>query len=137
MINYNVALAESIKAAVLELHRTLLINEGYRSLTRLSEQLESLERGQQSKIAVGQDWSPVRDVSHGSDEFQVAIDDLCDACGTPLGDMLVINVVANFILVRSMGIEGAAWATLLSLASVNAYRTWFLWKRYRLWPWSG
>jgi hypothetical protein len=19
---------------------------------------------------------------------------------------------------------------------VNAYRTWFLWKRYRLWPWS-
>jgi len=51
--------------------------------------------------------------------------------------MLVINVVANFLLVRSMGIEGAAWATLLSLASVNAYRTWFLWKRYRLWPWSG
>jgi O-antigen/teichoic acid export membrane protein len=50
--------------------------------------------------------------------------------------MLVINVVANFLLVRSMGIEGAAWATLLSLASVNAYRTWFLWKRYRLWPWS-
>lgn len=50
--------------------------------------------------------------------------------------MLVINVVANFFLVRSMGIEGAAWATLLSLVSVNAYRTWFLWKRYRLWPWS-
>jgi O-antigen/teichoic acid export membrane protein len=50
--------------------------------------------------------------------------------------MLVINVVANFFLVRALGIEGAAWATLLSLVSVNAYRTWFLWKRYRLWPWS-
>ena len=50
--------------------------------------------------------------------------------------MLVVNVVANFFLVRAMGIEGAAWATLLSLVSVNAFRTWFLWKRYRLWPWS-
>ena len=110
MINYNMALVESIKAAVLELHRTLLINEGYRSLTRLSEQLESLERGQQSKIAVGQDWSPVCDVSHGSDEFQVAIDDLCDACGTPLGDMLVINVVPAFD-----GQQRRCWAVTYSL----------------------
>ena len=96
MINYNMALAESIKAAVLELHRTLLINEGYRRLTLFSERLESLERGQQSKIAVGQDWFPVCDGLQESDDFQVARDDLCDACGTPLGDMLVVNVVSAF-----------------------------------------
>ena len=96
MINYNMALAESIKAAVTELHRKLLINEGYRALARLSERLESLERAQQSKIAVGQDWFPTSDLSRESDDFQVAIDDLCDACGTPLGDMLVVNVVPAF-----------------------------------------
>ena len=48
--------------------------------------------------------------------------------------MLLINAVANFFLIRSMGIVGAAWATLLSLVSVNIYRTWFLYRRYGLWP---
>jgi len=48
--------------------------------------------------------------------------------------MLVINAVANFYLIRNMGIVGAAWATLISLVVVNIYRTWFLWKRYGLWP---
>ncbi|MBK9175523.1 MAG: polysaccharide biosynthesis C-terminal domain-containing protein [Flavobacteriales bacterium] len=48
--------------------------------------------------------------------------------------MVVINLVANFFLIRSMGLPGAAWATLISLTAINAYRTWFLWHRYRLWP---
>lgn len=48
--------------------------------------------------------------------------------------MVVINLVANFFLIRSMGLAGAAWATFISLTAVNAYRTWFLWHRYRLWP---
>ncbi|MBK7384394.1 MAG: polysaccharide biosynthesis C-terminal domain-containing protein [Flavobacteriales bacterium] len=48
--------------------------------------------------------------------------------------MLVINLIANFFLIRSMGIIGAAYATLISLVVVNAYRTWFLWYRYKLWP---
>ncbi|MEO8590488.1 MAG: polysaccharide biosynthesis C-terminal domain-containing protein [Flavobacteriales bacterium] len=48
--------------------------------------------------------------------------------------MLLINALANFFLIRSMGIVGAAWATLISLVSVNAYRTWFLYLRYRMWP---
>lgn len=48
--------------------------------------------------------------------------------------MLLINVIACFFLIRSMGILGAAYATLLSLVVVNGYRTWFLWRRYKLWP---
>lgn len=48
--------------------------------------------------------------------------------------MLLVNLVANFFLIRSMGIVGAAWATFISLALVNVFRTWFLWKRYALWP---
>lgn len=48
--------------------------------------------------------------------------------------MLVINAVANYFLIRSMGIVGAAWATLLSLVLVGIFRTWFLHHRYGLWP---
>ncbi|MEZ4758400.1 MAG: polysaccharide biosynthesis C-terminal domain-containing protein [Flavobacteriales bacterium] len=48
--------------------------------------------------------------------------------------LLVINVVANFFLIRAMGIVGAAWATLISLVAVNLLRLWFLWSRHRLWP---
>lgn len=48
--------------------------------------------------------------------------------------MLLINAVANFFLIRSMGIVGSALATFIALLSVNIFRTWFLWKRYRLWP---
>lgn len=48
--------------------------------------------------------------------------------------LLVINLLANFFLIRSLGMVGAAWATLLSLVLVNAYRVVFLRKRYGLWP---
>ncbi|HRD52322.1 MAG TPA: polysaccharide biosynthesis C-terminal domain-containing protein [Flavobacteriales bacterium] len=48
--------------------------------------------------------------------------------------MLAINAVANYVLILKMGVIGAAWATFISLTAVNAYRTWFLWWKYRLWP---
>ncbi len=48
--------------------------------------------------------------------------------------MLVINMIANFFLIRSMGIIGAAWATLISLVLVNIFRTLHLYRRYGLWP---
>lgn len=50
--------------------------------------------------------------------------------------MIVVNGIANFFLIRSMGIVGAAWATLLSLVLVNAIRTGYLWKRHGLKPLS-
>ena len=49
MINYNMALTESIKAAVTELHNNLLINEGYANLAQLSQ------RGGHSAIAEAMD----------------------------------------------------------------------------------
>ena len=51
--------------------------------------------------------------------------------------MLAINGVAGFFLIRGLGIIGAAWATLIALTAVNFFRTWFLWKRYGLWPFDG
>jgi len=48
--------------------------------------------------------------------------------------MVVVNFVANFILIQRMGVVGAAWATFISLTGVNIYRTWFLWRNYGLWP---
>ena len=50
--------------------------------------------------------------------------------------MLVLNAVANFFLIRELGIVGAAWATLISLVTVGAWRTWFLERRYGLWPFT-
>jgi O-antigen/teichoic acid export membrane protein len=51
--------------------------------------------------------------------------------------MVLINLVANYVLIQRMGLVGAAWATFISLTAVNAFRTWFLWWRYRLWPFDG
>lgn len=51
--------------------------------------------------------------------------------------MLAINGIAGYFLIRSMGIVGAAWSTLIALVAVNVFRTWFLWQRYRLWPFDG
>lgn len=48
--------------------------------------------------------------------------------------MLVLNAVANFVLIRSMGIVGAAWATFLSMLMVNVFRTIYLLRLYALWP---
>lgn len=48
--------------------------------------------------------------------------------------MVVLNLALNYFLILRMGLAGAAWATFISLTAVNIYRTWFLWQRYRLWP---
>lgn len=48
--------------------------------------------------------------------------------------MLVLNAVANFVLIRSMGIVGAAWATFLSMLMVNVFRTLYLQRLHGLWP---
>lgn len=48
--------------------------------------------------------------------------------------MVAINLVANYVLIQRMGVAGAAWATFISLTAVNAFRTWFLWWKYGLWP---
>ncbi|MBK8339048.1 MAG: polysaccharide biosynthesis C-terminal domain-containing protein [Flavobacteriales bacterium] len=50
--------------------------------------------------------------------------------------MLLVNLIANFFLIRKFGIIGSAWATLLALTVLNAYRTHFLRRRFGLWPFS-
>ncbi len=50
--------------------------------------------------------------------------------------MIAVNAIANFILIRQFGIIGAAYATLISLIFVNVLRTGYLYKRYRLWPYT-
>lgn len=50
--------------------------------------------------------------------------------------MLIVNLVADYFFIREFGIIGAAYATFLALFVVNAYRTWFLYRRYGLWPYE-
>ncbi|MBK7943889.1 MAG: polysaccharide biosynthesis C-terminal domain-containing protein [Flavobacteriales bacterium] len=48
--------------------------------------------------------------------------------------MVALNFTLNYVLILRMGLQGAAWATFISLTAVNIVRTWFLWHKYRLWP---
>ncbi|MFN3876343.1 MAG: polysaccharide biosynthesis C-terminal domain-containing protein, partial [Flavobacteriales bacterium] len=48
--------------------------------------------------------------------------------------MVALNIALDYALILRMGFVGAAWATFISLTAVNAFRTWFLWRKYRLWP---
>lgn len=48
--------------------------------------------------------------------------------------LIGLNAVFNWILIINMGIEGAAWSTLIALAMVSSWRVWYLWYRFRLWP---
>ncbi|MBL7946082.1 MAG: polysaccharide biosynthesis protein [Flavobacteriales bacterium] len=50
--------------------------------------------------------------------------------------LLVSNAILNWFLIRWLGISGAAWSTLVSLIMVLIVRVWFLWSRFRLWPYS-
>jgi O-antigen/teichoic acid export membrane protein len=50
--------------------------------------------------------------------------------------LLVSNAVLNWFLIQWLGISGAAWSTLTSLTLVLVVRVWFLWSRFRLWPYS-
>ncbi|MBK8499335.1 MAG: polysaccharide biosynthesis C-terminal domain-containing protein [Flavobacteriales bacterium] len=48
--------------------------------------------------------------------------------------LIALNAVLNWVLILHMGIEGAAWSTLIALAMVSGWRVWYLWHRFRLWP---
>jgi len=50
--------------------------------------------------------------------------------------MLALNVVFNWVFILRMGIVGAAWSTLLAMVVIHGWRLWFLWDRYRLWPFT-
>lgn len=50
--------------------------------------------------------------------------------------LLVCNAVLNWFLIQRMGIVGAAWSTLISLTLVLGVRVWYLWSRFRLWPYT-
>lgn len=50
--------------------------------------------------------------------------------------MLLLNVGANYVFIRWLGIIGAAWATLLSLVVVGTFRMLHLRARYGLWPYD-
>lgn len=50
--------------------------------------------------------------------------------------LLGCNAVLNWFFIQRMGITGAAWSTLFSLTIVLALRVWYLWSRFRLWPWT-
>lgn len=50
--------------------------------------------------------------------------------------MLVVHLAVGFVLIRWLGVLGAAWGTFCSLLTVTVYRTWFLWRRYALWPFA-
>lgn len=48
--------------------------------------------------------------------------------------LLGFNALANFLLIKTYGFLGAAWATLGSLVTVNIVRLMFLKLRFGLWP---
>ncbi len=47
------------------------------------------------------------------------------------------NLVLDYVFILRWGMEGVAWSTLVSLVAVVGWRTYFLWKRYGLWPYDG
>lgn len=52
------------------------------------------------------------------------------------GVMLLLNVVFNWVFIQRMGIVGAAWSTLAAMVIVHGWKLWFLWDRYKLWPFT-
>ena len=50
--------------------------------------------------------------------------------------LIALNALLNWIFILRMGIEGAAWSTLVSLAMVSVWRVWYLWNRFQLWPYN-
>jgi len=55
-------------------------------------------------------------------------------CGVTL---LAISIPTNYFLVKHFGMAGAAWSSLISFALYNAIRLYFLWKKFRLFPFTG
>jgi len=50
--------------------------------------------------------------------------------------LLLLILPLNYILIKKIGIEGSAYANLISFSIYNAIRYGFLWKRYNLQPFS-
>jgi O-antigen/teichoic acid export membrane protein len=50
--------------------------------------------------------------------------------------LLSISLPLNYILIKKFGIEGSAYANLVAFIIYNAVRYTFLWKRYKLQPFS-
>lgn len=50
--------------------------------------------------------------------------------------LIALNALLNWVLILHMGIEGAAWSTLIALFIVSVWRVWYLWHRFRLWPYQ-
>ncbi len=50
--------------------------------------------------------------------------------------LLLLILPLNYILIKKIGIEGSAYANLISFSIYNAIRYAFLWKRYNLQPFS-
>jgi O-antigen/teichoic acid export membrane protein len=50
--------------------------------------------------------------------------------------LILLAVPLNIILVKRMGIEGAAWSSLIAFTIYNIIRLLFLWKRFKMQPFS-
>lgn len=50
--------------------------------------------------------------------------------------LLLLAVPLNIILVKRMGIDGAAWSSLIAFTIYNMIRLQFLWKKFRMQPFS-
>ena len=50
--------------------------------------------------------------------------------------LLLLIIPLNYILIKQIGIEGSAYASLISFFVYNSIRYIFLWKRYKLQPFS-
>jgi len=50
--------------------------------------------------------------------------------------LLVVVILLNFILIKDLGIYGAAWATTIGLVIFNIAKTVFLWRKLKMQPFS-
>lgn len=50
--------------------------------------------------------------------------------------LLILMLPLNYFLTKSYGILGPAIANLISISIYNAIRVWFLWKKFRLFPFT-
>ena len=50
--------------------------------------------------------------------------------------MIVLVIGLNYLLIPIYGIEGAAISTMLSLSFINIFRTFFIWFRFKLHPFT-
>lgn len=50
--------------------------------------------------------------------------------------LLALTIPTNYYLVKNYGMIGAAWSAVISLTSYNLIRLWFLWKKFRMQPFT-